>query len=69
MDRERIRQDKEQWAKRFGIDELPPVRNYEGTEVEAVCTPADIADRDFMEDIGFPGRYPWIRYVSLRDTT
>ncbi len=30
-------------------------------EVKPLYTPLDIADRDFFEDIGFPGKYPYTR--------
>ena len=61
MDTGTIRQGKEEWTKRFGLDEQPPVRDHEGNVVDAIYTPADIADTDFMTDIGFPGEYPFTR--------
>lgn len=35
-----------------------------GLEVERLYTPESLADRDFMEDIGFPGTYPYTRGVQ-----
>jgi methylmalonyl-CoA mutase N-terminal domain/subunit len=34
-----------------------------GVPVEPLYTPADIADTDYLRDIGFPGRYPFTRGV------
>jgi len=33
-------------------------------EMKALYTPADIKERDYLEDIGFPGRYPFTRGVQ-----
>ncbi len=33
-------------------------------EVKPLYTPLDIANRDFLEDIGFPGKYPFTRGVQ-----
>ena len=33
-------------------------------EMKALYTPADIKARDYLEDIGFPGRYPFTRGVQ-----
>ena len=33
-------------------------------EVERFYTPADVADVDYLEDIGFPGQYPFTRGVQ-----
>ncbi len=32
-------------------------------EIDRLYTPLDVADTDFVEDIGFPGRYPFTRGV------
>ncbi|MCJ7683590.1 MAG: methylmalonyl-CoA mutase family protein [Desulfobacteraceae bacterium] len=33
-------------------------------EINSLYTPADVRDQDFMEDIGFPGDYPFTRGVQ-----
>ena len=33
-------------------------------EINRLYTPADVRDQDFMEDIGFPGDYPFTRGVQ-----
>ena len=33
-------------------------------EINRIYTPADVRDQDFMEDIGFPGDYPFTRGVQ-----
>lgn len=35
-----------------------------GAEVKQVYTPADIADLDYVEDIGMPGEFPFVRNVQ-----
>ena len=54
---EEIKQKKQEWEEKvlkpaldgFGLTE-PPTRTY---------TPADIEDFDFLNDVGFPGQYPF----------
>ena len=69
-DIKRIEQEKERWeaetlkptlknaperAERFTSVSMAPV--------ERLYTPADLPDRDFMKDLGFPGEYPYTRGV------
>ena len=35
-----------------------------GDEVERLYSPADMENIDFMEEIGFPGQYPYTRGVQ-----
>lgn len=35
-----------------------------GEEVERLCTPVDIEDIDYMEELNFPGQYPYTRGVQ-----
>ena len=60
-DLERINAEKERWAKEFKIAESPKVMSDLDIEVAAVYTPADIANIDYLKDIGFPGGYPFTR--------
>ncbi|MBI2907720.1 MAG: hypothetical protein HYX92_08710 [Chloroflexi bacterium] len=58
---ERIRSEKERWAREFKLDNSPQVAGDLGMVIDTVYTPADIQDTDFLRDIGFPGEYPFTR--------
>ncbi len=58
---DRIISEKERWRKKFKVGESPKVVTDLGIEVDAVYTPADIEDTDYLRDIGFPGEYPFTR--------
>jgi methylmalonyl-CoA mutase N-terminal domain/subunit len=66
-----IREGKESWkeetygptVERFGEREETFMTDTEGQEVDPLYTPADIADTDYDEDIGFPGEEPYTRGV------
>src|SRR5574337_238212 len=38
-------------------------RTASGIEVKRLYTPLDLADHDYLEELGFPGRYPYTRGV------
>jgi methylmalonyl-CoA mutase N-terminal domain/subunit len=50
------------------LKKMPPRLNrfssVSDLEVKPLYTPLDIANRDFLEDIGFPGKYPFTRGVQ-----
>ena len=48
---------------RFGERKDRFTTDTEGHEVERLYTPADVADLDYGEDLGFPGREPYTRGV------
>lgn len=53
--------EKSRWQKAFKLDHSPPVSTDLEINVDAVYTPADIADTDYLRDIGFPGQFPFTR--------
>jgi methylmalonyl-CoA mutase N-terminal domain/subunit len=68
---ERIREQRQEWDEAS----LGPVlerwperekrfRTMSGVPLERIYTPDDIADKDYTEDIGFPGWYPFTRGVQ-----
>jgi len=67
---ERIRQGRKKYEEKLekGLAKRPERREkFEtagGLEVDRLYTPESLADRDFMEDIGFPGAYPYTRGVQ-----
>lgn len=58
---DKIITEKETWRKKFKVHKSPKVVTDLGIEVDAVYTPADIEDKDYLRDIGFPGEYPFTR--------
>ena len=66
---EEIRQQREKWEKKTvpkSLERLPERSEFFTTSdipVGRVYTPSDIADLDYLRDIGFPGEYPLIRGV------
>ena len=66
---EEIKQRKEQWEKEIAsksLEKLPERSELSTTSnipVSRVYTPLDIADFDYLRDLGFPGEYPLIRGV------
>lgn len=67
---ERIQQGRKKYEEKLekGLAKHPERREkFEtagGLEVERLYTPESLADRDFMEDVGFPGTYPYTRGVQ-----
>ncbi|WP_117591343.1 acyl-CoA mutase large subunit family protein [Haloprofundus halophilus] len=70
-DLERIRSAKAEWEEetlgptleRFGEREETFTTDTEGNEVDRLYTPDDVADTDYVDDIGFPGEEPYTRGV------
>jgi len=60
-DLERISREKGHWEERHRIKESPPVKTDLDIEVSPLYTPADIQAIDYLEDIGFPGEFPFTR--------
>ncbi|GCF12451.1 methylmalonyl-CoA mutase [Haloarcula mannanilytica] len=66
-----IRESKAQWEEddvqptvdRFGERKETFTTDTEGHEVDRLYTPADVADLDYEEDLGFPGQEPYTRGV------
>ncbi|MCG6533606.1 MAG: methylmalonyl-CoA mutase family protein [Syntrophales bacterium LBB04] len=59
--KKRIAQEKQRWLEKFKIDKSPTIKTDFDATVDAVYTPADIADTNYLDDIGFPGMYPFTR--------
>jgi len=66
---EEIKQNKEKWEKEIAaksLEKLPEKGEFSTSSdipVRRVYTPLDIADFDYVQDLGFPGEYPLIRGV------
>jgi len=70
-DLDAIREAKADWeaetygptVDRFGERQEPFTTDTGGQEVDPLYTPADVADLDYREDVGFPGEEPYTRGV------
>ncbi|WP_049936690.1 acyl-CoA mutase large subunit family protein [Haloplanus natans] len=70
-DLDAIREAKAEWeaetygptVDRFGERQEPFTTDTGGQEVDPLYTPADVADLDYREDVGFPGEEPYTRGV------
>jgi methylmalonyl-CoA mutase N-terminal domain/subunit len=63
MSLDEIRRARKTWEKDNKVDGLPSARSDMGAELPLIYTPADIEDVDYLEDLGFPGQYPFTRGV------
>ncbi len=69
MSLDEIRRRKEQWEKECAIksfDKQPEKGDFHttsGIPVDRICTPADIPDFTYLDDLGFPGECPYTRGV------
>lgn len=45
------------------LQNIPKSRTQWGAELELLYTPADVAQVNYLEDIGFPGEYPFTRGI------
>jgi methylmalonyl-CoA mutase N-terminal domain/subunit len=58
---DKISREKAKWRENFKVDQSSRIETDLGIEVDAVYTPADIQDVDYLRDIGFPAEYPFTR--------
>jgi len=68
---EKIRKTRKEWEEKvlkLIMERWPErkeeFRNLSGKPIKRVYTPEDIPDKDYVEDIGFPGWYPFTRGVQ-----
>jgi len=67
---DRIEQEYKEWLEEYqkALQKLPERLERFSTvsdmEVKSLYTPLDIKSKDYLEDIGFPGRYPFTRGVQ-----
>jgi methylmalonyl-CoA mutase N-terminal domain/subunit len=65
-----IREEQRKWEKELeevfsaAPERLPKFSTISDREINRIYTPDDIKDQDFIQDIGFPGRYPYTRGVQ-----
>ncbi|MDY6834681.1 MAG: methylmalonyl-CoA mutase family protein [Chloroflexota bacterium] len=60
-----IRQARREWESKYLQKRaVPPAETDSGIELDLVYTPDSIQDSNYIEDIGFPGDYPFLRGVQ-----
>ncbi len=52
-----------EWEQRVKLGDAPGRETLSGIPVDLLYTPADVADLDYEQDLGFPGEYPYTRGV------
>ncbi|RJP69184.1 MAG: methylmalonyl-CoA mutase [Candidatus Abyssobacteria bacterium SURF_17] len=69
-DIERLQQEHERWEKEIVAlvtarwpEREGPFKNTSGVEIKRLYTPADVQRLDYLDDLGFPGSYPFARGV------
>jgi len=58
-----LEQSQSEWAKKAKIDELKAIKNSSGIKLKPIYTPLDVKDEKYVEELGFPGSYPFTRGV------
>jgi len=62
-DMEKVRQVKKDWAEKAVKKSIQKQSSDWGQAVDVLYTPDDLSDADYLSDIGFPGRYPFVRGI------
>jgi methylmalonyl-CoA mutase, N-terminal domain len=58
-----LKKEYEQWKQDNKISSLPQIDSETGVPLKVVYTPQDVEDIRYLEDIGFPGKFPYTRGV------
>lgn len=65
-----IKKEHEKWRKRYdeaittSAKKAEEFTSISGLEINAIYSPSDLKNQDFLRDIGFPGEYPFTRGVQ-----
>lgn len=60
---QKMKEEAKKWETDYEVSSLPDAESELGQPTKVLYTPADIADIDYLEKIGFPGKYPFTRGV------
>jgi methylmalonyl-CoA mutase N-terminal domain/subunit len=59
-----IKRERERWEKAMvAKNPMPRAGTTSGLDIDVVYTPADLEDFDYLQDMGFPGEFPFTRGV------
>lgn len=56
-----IAEESNRWAEKTKVDELPKKYTSAGIEYKPLYTPVDTQDVSYLDDLSFPGEYPYTR--------
>lgn len=59
----RIKEEKKRWESCVNKEEMARFQTVSGIPVNILYTPVDLADFDYLRDLGFPGEYPFTRGI------
>jgi len=62
-DADRISEERGKWESKSGERGRADFQTLSGVPIDSLYTPADIAQLDYLRDLGFPGEYPFTRGV------
>lgn len=62
-DNEKHKDAAERWSREHSVDAIPPAASESGHSLKTLYTPADIAEVDYFDKIGFPGEFPFTRGI------
>ena len=62
-DNERIRKERQRWEADVDKGDAERFQTVSGVPVDILYTPLDIAGLDYLQDLGFPGEFPFTRGV------
>lgn len=59
----KMQRSKDRWLKCLEGQKITPGKTDWGEELEVLYTPLDVTNRSYLEHIGFPGEYPFVRGI------
>jgi len=62
-DKERIRKERQRWEAKVAKGDAAQFQTVSGVPVDILYTPLDIAELDYLQDLSFPGEFPFTRGV------
>jgi methylmalonyl-CoA mutase N-terminal domain/subunit len=64
MDDPKIRDEKKKWEARCLKKAPEKIESTSGMEIQVVYSPAEVPEADYLQDLGFPGEYPFTRGIQ-----
>ncbi len=64
MDEQRIRDEKRKWEARCLKKAPEKIGSTSGMNIQVLYSPAEVPGADYLEDLGFPGEYPFTRGIQ-----
>lgn len=61
--KDRVREEEEIWLGKAKVNEVGEATAQIGSVIKPLYTPLDLESQDFIQDIGFPGQFPFTRGI------